>query len=169
MVPHFLPERALKRKATKVSEKIMYFAPDNPSLTLKLAGKRYQAMHGVFKDLPPEAEADLEKQLKTMPHVSALVKRVDMEEAAEKAKAFLAAQPPAAIKGPVTSGTSQAAKLREARQAQTPENLTGRINPVNVSTNARDDKPLAVEQIPTTAPKSNLLGRLGNSGKPLET
>lgn len=153
-------------------DKVMFLAPDNPHLVLKLAGKRYKAENGVFKNLPPAAVADLEKLLLpgVAPHISQVIRRVDIEVAERKAKEFLAKQPPVAIKGPVTSGTSQAAKLREARAAQLPENLTGikaadgsTVIPTNISTNVKDDKPLKVEEVPTTAPpKGNLLGRLGN-------
>lgn len=158
-------------------DKIMYLAPENPSLVLKLAGKRYKAVNGVFKDLPPAAQADLEKLLQpgVAPHISQIVKRVDLEEAERKAKEWAAKQPAAAIKGPVTSVSSASAKIREAQLAQKPENLAGIKNadgsvtvPPNIKTNAKDDKPLSVEQVPTAPPKGSILGRLATNQKPTE-
>jgi hypothetical protein len=133
-----------------------------PSLTLKLAGKRWQAVNGVFK-LSQEAAAELEALLPKRPDISSYVKKVDMDEAAKKAKEWLAKQPPAAIKGPVTSVTSASSILRQAREAQKPENLTGMENPVNIASSAKDDKPLDVVVVPDTKPstKGALLGRLG--------
>jgi hypothetical protein len=141
---------------------VKYISTISPSLRIKLSSGRHQAVNGVFTTLTDQDKIELDALLKKQPSLRAQVRRVDMEEAAQKAKEMLAKQPPAAVKGVVTSGTSAAAKIREAREANKPENLTGSLNPVNVKTNEKDDKPMDVQQIPTTPPASGskLLDRL---------
>lgn len=146
---------------------IRYLTTNSPTLTLKLGGKRYQAANGLFKDLPEAACAELDHMIKTMPHIRQEVRKVDLEAAAEVAKKALERQRanPAAIKGPVTSASSASNQLRAARQAQTPEALTGKENPVNISTNAKDTKPVEVTQIATETPANpgSLLNRMKKS------
>lgn len=142
-----------------MSEKVMFISINSPTLTLKLAGKRYKAVNGVFNDLPPAAIADLEKQLE-QPHIRSEVRRVDMEEAARRAKEIMAKRPNAAVRGVVTSGTQAAAILRDAKKEQETQHLTGLDNPINTSTIPQNSKPLEVTQVNTTPPaKSSLLSR----------
>lgn len=140
---------------------IMYLAKDNPSLTLKLAGKRWTAEGGVFK-LSPEAAKELDALMKSRPDIRSVVSRIDMDKAAEVAKANLekARANPAAVQGAVTSVNSATNKLREAAKGQTPENLTGKINPQNLATQAKNKEPLKVDQANVSAPKSGILDRL---------
>lgn len=139
--------------------KVMYFTPGSPTLTIKLVGRRCKAENGILS-LSDDEAAELDILMKKRPNLRMQIKRVDMEEAARKAKEHQAKQPRAAIRGPVTSVNQASAILRDAVQAQKSEALTGKIDAVNVTTSAADNKPLEVDVVNTTAPKSSLLNRL---------
>lgn len=142
---------------------IKYITVGSPSLTIKLAGKRWTAKNGVL-DLSPEAAAELDTLMKKRPSVQAQIRKVDMAAAAVRAKEHLAKQPKAAIRGVVTSGTQAAAVLRDAKQANENVELTGLVNPVNVSQKPNQGQPLEVTTVNPNPPKgaSNLLGRLSD-------
>jgi len=128
-----------------------YITPQSPTLTIGLCGKDWKAVGGVLH-LSAAASAELDELMLSRPDIRANIQKVDMEAAAQIARDFTARQLPAATKGPVTSVSSASAKIREARQAQRSETLTGMENPLNIATSVKADKPLAVEQIPTTPP-----------------
>lgn len=146
-----------------MSEQVMYITTTS-SLTIKLAGKRYTAVNGVLRDLPPSAVADLDRLLKDRSRADIIsqVKKVDLEAAAKKAREHLAAQPQAAIRGVVTSGTQAAAVMRAAKKAQEETALTGVENPINTSAKPNQGAPLEVQTVDHQAPanKGALLGRM---------
>lgn len=137
---------------------VKYLSINSPTLTLKLAGKRYSAVNGVFPDMPPEAIADMEKLLK-LPHIRSEVRKVDMDEAARKAQEYLKTRPQAAVRGVVTSSTQATAILRDAKRAQETQPLTGVMNPVNVSTKPDQSKPVEVTELQTQPPKPGSLSK----------
>lgn len=130
---------------------VRYISQHSPSLVIKLVGRRCKAVNGVFTDLSAAEIADLEDLMKKRPSIRFNIKRVDMEAAAAKALEAVKNKPAAAIKGPVTSGSSTQEKLRQARAEN---QLTSLQNTVNISTEAKSDKPSEVTQIPVEAPKS---------------
>lgn len=142
-------------------EDVKYISINSPTLTLKLAGKRYQARDGVFHDLPPNAMRELDKMIETMPHIRQEVRKVDMAEAARKAAEIVAKKPPAAVRGVVTSVNQASSILREAKKQQETQTLTGFDNPVNTSTKPIP-KTVEVTEIKTDKPAeatSSLMGR----------
>ena len=136
-----------------------------PGLTIKLAGKRYTAVGGVL-DIPPEAARELDGllALKDRGDIRAVIRKVDMEVAAARAKEHLANMPKAAVRGVVTSGTSAQQQLRDAAHANKPERATGILNPINTSTKPDQTKPVDVQVFDTAQPPKGLASKLG-SGK----
>lgn len=131
---------------------VKYITVNSPSLTLKINGKRHKAVNGVFENLSPSDEAELDRMMKTLPHIRVEVRKVDLEEAAAKAKAILDKTPRAAVQGVVTSGTQAAAILRDAKKQQETQALTGFDNPVNTTTKP-EPKKMEVTEMQVNAPK----------------
>lgn len=142
---------------------VKYIAVSSPTLTLKINGKRHKAVNGVFETLSATDEAELDKMIRTMPHIRVEVRKVDLEEAAAKAKAIVDKTPKAAINGVVTSGTQAAAVLRDAKKQQESQTLTGLDNAINTSTKPAQGAPLEVTEVPVAAPPAgSFLGKFKN-------
>ena len=139
---------------------VKYITVNSPTLTLKLAGKRYTAVHGVLEGLTPEAMKELDHLLQTAPHIRVEVKKVDLEAAARRAQDYLKNQPKAAVQGVVTSQNQATSVLREAKKKQETQSLTNVENAVNTSTKPKSTGPLEVTEVNTAKPAvGSLLSR----------
>lgn len=145
-----------------MSETVKYISVTSPTLILKINGKRHKAVNGVFESLNEADERELDKMIRTMPHIRVEVRKVDLAEAAAKAKAIVDKTPKAAIQGPVTSGTQAAAVLRDAKKQQESQTLTGLDNAVNTTTKPAPKK-IEVTEMPVEAPPKGSLKNLFKS------
>lgn len=112
----------------ELEETVQYSTPHAPTFTVHLSGGDVSAVGGVMT-VTRAQERELDKLMRTRPDIRSHLVKIDMEAAAALVKAHMAAQQPAANQGAVTAGVKTLDTMREVREGQTAEALTGSSNP----------------------------------------
>ena len=109
---------------------IKYHTPHSPTFSIHLIGKIFQAVNGILS-LPEEAAEEMEELMQTRGDIAQNVRKIDLAAAEAKAKEFLKARQPKALKGVVTSETMERTGIALAVEEQKTHALTNSENPVN--------------------------------------
>lgn len=149
-----------------VMAKVSYICSRAPSLKIKIGETTYSAANGVLVLEEDVAEA-LETMMETRPDIRGILRKINMQAAELQVKKHQAAQGPQAVKGPFSSVNPATEAVRLAREANMPENLTGKAGAVNTNANP-PAAPVDVQEIkPQVTGAGSILDRMKNGTEPV--
>lgn len=145
--------------------KVSYICSRAPSLKIKIGETTYSAASGVLT-LDENVAEELEKMMETRPDIRGILRKINIQAAELQVKRHQASIGPAAVQGPFSSTNPATEAVRLAREANTPENLTGKVGTVNTNANP-PAAPVDVTEIkPAVSGAGSILDRMKNGTEP---